>query len=126
MSLRQAVQDLSGLPEELLKAGLEAILEQAGLIRDIAQVNAHVKTGSYRDSIRVERGGIGAKRAKVFVRAGGYVVNPKTGKLVNYAVFLEKKYHTVGNAFNEVRPQIADVIKRFCLTRIKHEEVNIH
>lgn len=121
-SLKQAVADLEGLPDKLFEAALEAILEQAELIKGLAQVHVRVDTGSLRDSGRVERGGQGARWAKVSVRFGGYVVNPRTGRLVDYARIIEDRYPYLKPAVDAVRPQVAGVIRRYCLQHVKDVE----
>ncbi|NIO40021.1 MAG: hypothetical protein GTO41_07415, partial [Burkholderiales bacterium] len=84
-SLEVLKRDLARLPEDMLDWAFDVLMQQAGLMRDLAQVYVNVETGSLRDSIRVERGGEGERWRRVRVRAGGYIVNPRTGKLVNYA-----------------------------------------
>lgn len=121
-NLKTAVHDLNGLPDKLLEGALQAILEQAELIKGFAQVNVRVETGSLRDSGRVERGGKGARWAKVSVRFGGYVTNPKTGRLVDYARIIEDHYPYLRPAVDAVRPQTADVIRRYCLQHVKEVE----
>ena len=106
----------------MLAGALEAILEQARLIKGLAQVRVRVETGSLRDSGRVERGGQGKHWAKVSVRFGGYVANPKTGRLVDYARVIEVRYPYLAPAVAEVRPQIAAVIRRYCLASVEDVE----
>jgi len=86
----------------------EVVISKAGLMRDIWKTIAAVDTGSYRDSIRIQRVGVG--RVKITVRAGGYIVNPKTGRLVDYAGWLELRYHFGQQAFNEVYMTVAHAI----------------
>jgi len=66
---------------------LKAVAED---VKKEAKELVPVDTGALRDSIRVI---VTAKTAgnitRVGVRAGGYEVNPKTGKLVDYAVSVE-------------------------------------
>jgi HK97 gp10 family phage protein len=108
---------LAMLPEKMTEHGFEALLQQAHLIVGLAQVGAPVKTGAGRDTIRVERGGEGARWRQVSIRMNGYVINPDTGKLVNYMQYQEfGTKHMVPKLFlthaiMEVRPTIADMIK---------------
>lgn len=104
-------QKLANLPEKMLEWAFEVLMKQAELMKGIWQVIAAVDTGSYRDSVRIERGGEGLHWRQVRVRAGGYVVNPKTGRLVDYAQHLEARYHFGQAAFQQVRYVIADMIK---------------
>lgn len=68
----------------------EALDEIAGNIITDAKSYVAVDTGSLQKSIRKQ---VYAKPAhnvrKIGVRAGGYVRNPKTGRLVDYAVYQE-------------------------------------
>jgi hypothetical protein len=102
---------LAVLPEKMLEYAYQVMMEQAHLIVGLAQVNVPVDTGSLRDSIRVERGGEGLNWRQIKVRAGGYVVNPKTGKLVNYAIYQELKTGFLRLAVEEVKPTIAGMIE---------------
>jgi len=102
--------DLATIPEKLNDWTFEALMEGARLIAGLWQVYIRVDTGSARDSIRVERGGIGKNWREVKVRGGGYVVNPKTGRLVDYMAIIEEKYGAGQQAFEEGAPQIAAMI----------------
>lgn len=102
---------LANLPEKMLEYAYEVIMQQAHLIVGLAQVYVPVDTGSLRDSIRVERGGESLHWRQVKVRAGGYVTNPKSGRLVNYAAIIEAKYPFMRPAVDEVTPTIAGMIE---------------
>jgi hypothetical protein len=104
-------EDIARLPEKMLEFAFEVLLQQAELMKGLAQVYVPVDTGSLRDSIRVERGGEGEAWRRVRVRSGGYVTNPKTGRLVNYAAIVEAKYPYMRPAFDEVKATIAEMIK---------------
>ena len=104
-------QKLANLPENMLDWAFEVLMTQAELVKGLAQVYVPVDTGSLRDSIRVERGGESLNWRQVRVRAGGYVTNPKTGKLVNYAAVVEAKYPFMRPAFEEVKSTIGEMIK---------------
>jgi len=97
----------------------EAIMQVAQLMSGLAKVHVRVDTGSLRDSIRVERGGQGMHWREVRVRAGGYIVNPKTGRLVNYAAAVEAKYPYMRPAWREVQPEALAIINRVCLDQIQ-------
>ena len=111
-------RDLMEIPDRLLDGAFEALMDVAYLILGIAQVRVRVETGSLRDSGRVERGGKGKDWAVVRVRFGGYVTNPKTGRLVDYAVYVEAKYPYLKPAGNEVQPQLDSIIRRKCLAEV--------
>lgn len=110
-------QKLAELPEKMTEAAYQIMMEQAHLIVGLAQVYCPVDTGSLRDSIRVERGGEGKAWREVRVRAGGYVTNPETGRIVNYARFQEEgtRYiigiHFLSDAVEQVRPTIEEMIR---------------
>lgn len=123
MSLNLVKQHLAEVPDKLLEGGEEALVEVADLMVGIWKVTARVDTGSYRDSVRRERGASSPGTKVMRVRAGGYIINPKTGRLVNYAAYLEARYHTGKNAFNQIREQLDSVIRRMCLARLKQIEV---
>ncbi len=107
----RAKKDLGDLPQKMLEWASEVLHQQADLMVGLAKVYVNVDTGSLRDSIRRESGGEGLHWRRVRVRAGGYVTNPKTGKLVNYAAVVEVKYPYMRPAWEEVKPTIAEMIK---------------
>ena len=102
---------LANLPEKMLEWALEVLMAKAHLMVGYAQLTVNVDTGSLRDSIRVERGGEGLHWRQVKVRAGGYITNPKTGKLVNYAWIQEMRTRFLSSAVAEVTPTIAAMIE---------------
>ncbi len=104
-------EKLAQLPEKMLEWAFEVLMRQAELMKGYAQVYVPVDTGSLRDSIRVERGGEGLNWREVKVRAGGYVRNPRTGRLVDYAVYVENRFGFMRAALEVVRPTIAEMIK---------------
>jgi HK97 gp10 family phage protein len=114
---------LATVPEKMLDFAMEVILSQAHLMVGLAQINVPVDTGSLRDSIRVERGGEGQGWRQVRVRAGGYVTNPKTGRLVNYSNFVEFGTRKMSAqpymrpAWEEVKPTILEMLKSHVVER---------
>ena len=112
-------EDVAAIPNKLLEGAEEAIMEVAHLMAGLAQVHVRVDTGSLRDSIRVERGGRTMHWRQVKVRAGGYITNPRTGKIVNYAAAVEVKYPYMRPAWEQVRPQAEEIIRRVCLSHVK-------
>ena len=86
VGLRELEDKLSNLEEKLTNALAEALEEIAGKIRDDAKSFVPVDTGSLRKSIRVEKEG----NLQVSVIAGGGgVINPRTGREVDYAGYVE-------------------------------------
>jgi len=111
-------QRLAELPEKMLDAAFEELDQQAELMKGLAQTFVRVDTGSLRDSIRKERGGIGKNWRVVTVRAGGYVTNPRTGRLVNYAVHVEQKYPFMRPAWEQIRGNVESLIQRRVVERV--------
>ena len=78
------------LPEAFKKSLEEALDKTAKDARDRAKQLVPVDTGSLQKSIRVERHAWPAGNIiYTGIRAGGYVVNPRSGKLVGYARHVE-------------------------------------
>ena len=109
---------LAELEENLADWAFEALLEQAEVMKGYWQIFVRVETGAARDSIRVERGGEFKNWKQVKVRGGGYVVNPKTGRLVDYMWALELRYGAGHSAFMIVKPTIALMIEEKVVSRI--------
>lgn len=78
-------------------------------ITDLAKKLVPVDTGSLRRSIRKERGkgAGGGLYSEWRVRAGGYVRNPKTGRLVDYASYVE-----YGTSHMYPRPFMRPAVRR--------------
>jgi len=105
-------QDLAELPEKMLEAAYEVLLERARLMQGLAQVYVRVDTGSLRDSIRVERVAPAYHTHRIVrVRAGGYVTNPKSKKIVDYAAAVEARYPYMRPAWEQVSGDIEEMIK---------------
>lgn len=85
------------IEEGLDPALAEDLMAIAKLIVEQARTNQapHIDTKTLWKSIRRERVG----KLAVRVRAGGYFVNPKTGKLVDYAFWHERDYPFLAPAF---------------------------
>ena len=127
MSIQLDVSDtyvkdkLATLPEKMLEYAFEVLMEQAHLMVGLAQVYCPVETGSLRDTIRVERGGEGLNWRQVKVRAGGYITNPKSGRIVNYAVYVESQQPFMQPAFDEVKPTIAEMLRAGVVQKVGAE-----
>ena len=68
----------------------DALKDNAVKIRDFAKQIVPVDTSSLKRSIRVQR--FAKKKGKFLttgVSAGGYIINPKTGRRVDYASYVE-------------------------------------
>lgn len=111
-------QKLANLPEKMLEYAFEVMLKQAELVKGLWQIYIRVETGSARDSIRVERGGEGLHWRQVKVRGGGYIINPKTGRRVDYMAIIEMKYGAGRMAFEEVKPTIAGMIESHVVEKV--------
>jgi HK97 gp10 family phage protein len=84
--LTELEKKLTGLEEKLTEALSEALDEIAGKIRDDARDLAPVDTGALRRSIRTEKKG---KLEVLVIAGGGGVTNPRTGREVDYAGYVE-------------------------------------
>jgi hypothetical protein len=117
--------NLATLPEKMLDYALEVMMDQAHLMVGLAQVYCRVDTGSLRDSIRVERGGEGLGWRQVRVRAGGYIINPKTGRFVDYAGVVEAKYPFMRPAYDEVAPTIKTMLETGVVAKLGMSESGV-
>ena len=115
-------RDIAAIPEKMMEGVEEAIMDCARLVLGLAQVHVRVETGSLRDSGRIERGGQGMYWRQIRVRFGGYVTNPKTGRLVDYAAIIEQRYPYLKPAVHEAMPEMRMVINRVCLDHIAELE----
>jgi len=100
-------QKLARLPEEITEDGMLAINDGADFFVMVWKNNALVDTGTYQKSIRKQR----TKDQVISVRAGGYFVNPKTGRICDYASYLEANYHIGRISFEMVRSYIINLIR---------------
>jgi len=86
VGLKELEDKLSNLDVKLSKALDEALNEIAEKIRDDAKSFVPVDTGALRKSIRIEKKG---KLQVSIVAGGGGVINPRTGREVDYAGYVE-------------------------------------
>lgn len=112
-------QRLAEVPDKLLEGGEQALVEVADLMVSYAQVGVRVDTGSLRDSIRRERGVDSPHHRVMRVRAGGYIINPRTGKMVDYAAVVETKFPYMRPAWLQVQGQVEEIIRRMCLAQLQ-------
>lgn len=116
---------IAELPEKMLNYAFEVLLKQAELIKDLAKVYCPVDTGSLRDSIRIERGGEDKQWRQVRIRMNGYIINPKTGKRVNYGQYQEFGTRYIApklfltQAVLEVQPTIAGMIEANVVQKVQ-------
>jgi len=112
------VQTLYEVSEEGRKETVQQLETAAEMIRDEAKVLCPVNTGSLQRSIRIWRREAMDTLASVGVSAGGYIVNPKTGRTVDYAHHVE--YGTsrmiarpfMRPAFEMVKPLIIAIVSQ--------------
>ena len=110
---------LAELPNKMEKAGMEALDEGASFMVTMAKTYVRVDTGTLQKSIRKERGGSGKGWRVVRVRAGGYFVNPKTGRLCDYAHWVEMNYPYMRPAYETVRNYIRNLIRDGVLREVQ-------
>ena len=111
---------IAQIPDKLLEGAEQAIMETANLVLGLAQVYVNVDTGALRDSGRIERGGEGLTWKEVKVRFGGYATNPRTGKLVDYAMYVERRYHYLQRAVNDANPEMLALVNRICFHNLQN------
>ena len=110
-------QKLARLPEHMEQAALQALDEGADFIKMQAKILVRVDTGTLQKSIRKMR----TRDRVVSVRAGGYFVNPKTGKVCDYAHWVEMNYPYMRPAFDSARKYIIDLIRQRVVEAIYSE-----
>ena len=100
------------MPQAFSDSLTEALLNTAQDGKKRAKELSPVDTGAMRDSIRVER--LAREAGKILytgIRAGGYIRNPRTGRFVDYASFVE--YGTSRQAPQPfMRPAVIWAMKR--------------
>ena len=110
---------IAQIPERLLEGAEQAVIETAYLVLGLAQIYVNVDTGALRDSGRIERGGEGLTWKEVKVRFGGYATNPRTGKLVDYAVHVERRYGYLARAVADANPEMLAIVNRICFHNLE-------
>lgn len=101
--------DIATLEYNINIAAEEALNQICDLIVSYAKFYAPVETGSLRDSIRRESGG--EQWLTKRVRAGGYIINPKTGRFVDYAGYVESKTPFMQPAVDQIQPEINLIVE---------------
>lgn len=86
--LDRVLGKLEKLAEAFPEAAEEGVNQVAQLMCDVAKDLVPVDTGALQRSLRVEKR-TEAEKFTAIVAAGGVTVNPKTGRLVDYAHFVE-------------------------------------
>jgi hypothetical protein len=109
--MAKIVQLVHELPDFVDKEVEEVLRRNIELFKGLAQVYVRVDTGSLRDSIRIERGGVGKRWHVYSLRAGGYVTNPRTRRRVDYAAVVEAKYPFMSPAWEQVKPALEEELK---------------
>jgi hypothetical protein len=101
--------DIAALPEKMSKAACVSLNEGLNFVVMMAKILVLVDTGTLQKTIRKERGGRG--RCVYRVRAGGYFTNPKTGRLCDYAHWVEMNYPYLAPAIKMGDSYIKNLIK---------------
>jgi len=83
------IQRLSRINEQGKLETIRALEKAAEMVRDEAKALCLIDTGSLQRSIRTFKREVSGVLCSVGVSAGGYVVNPKTRRTVDYASFVE-------------------------------------
>ncbi len=88
--VEQVKRNFTTLSTGIDRAAVRVLKKIAADVKDEAKELVPVDTGALQKSIRViTTAKVAGNITRVGVRAGGFVVNPKTGKLVNYAIPIE-------------------------------------
>lgn len=113
------------LPKAFDDSVTAALNEAAEMAKNRAKQSVPVDTGALRDSIRVERFARPAGNITYTgVRAGGYIRNPKTGRFVDYASYVEygtsrqRPQPFLRPALNHVIKKIPDLFYRELAKRV--------
>lgn len=118
LELSPTKQQIAELPEQMMEGAWEEIIQLMTTMKGFAQVFVLVDTGALRDSIRVERGGKGKGWRVIRLRAGGYVINQKTGRLVDYACIIERKHSYICRAWYLLCSNVENLIRRGVLRKV--------
>jgi len=103
----------------MLEAGFKALDDCADIMVDIAKRMVPVDTGTLQKSIRKEIARTRDPKKKVIiVCAGGNLINPKTGRLCDYASFVEARHPFMAPAFETVKPVIEERIRNAVVARV--------
>lgn len=94
--------------EELDPELQRVLLEHAEMMKMLARTYQapHIDTKSLWKSIRVEN----IRRHHIAIRSGGYIVNPKTKRLVDYAGYHEARFPFMRPAYKHVSPMLEQAI----------------
>lgn len=88
--VEQVKRNFNALTKGMNPAALRVLRDVAKDVKKEAKELVPVDTGALKASIRlIVTAATAGNITRVGVRSGGYEVNPKTGKIVNYAVFVE-------------------------------------
>lgn len=116
--VKPLIQRLHETCEETKKETTKALHTCATTVRDRAKILCPTDTGNLKRSIRIGRRERNGPIYSIGVSAGdASVINPKTGKIVNYAKFVEygtshmKAQPFMRPALALVRPLIAAIIR---------------
>ena len=97
----------TAMPKAFEESVFEALDKTADDARDRAKQLVPVDTGSLKKSIRKEKRAMPAGNIiYTGIRAGGYIVNPKTRRLVDYAIPVE-----YGSSRNRPQPYMRPAMK---------------
>jgi len=99
-------QQIAELKDLLTDAPITILINRGLQIVDLARSYVRVDTGALRSDIRMEIRRQGAGGASVSIAAGGTQINPKTGKIVDYAQAIETKYPFIYPAISSIAPMI--------------------
>lgn len=108
-------QQLARLPNDFDAAAKEALEEAGDFMKMVAKALVLVDTGTLRKTIRKERGA----ENTLTVRAGGYFINPKTGKICDYATYVEIRSPFMQPAYDMTKPFLKQKIREKVLEQAR-------
>lgn len=111
--------DLVRVLEKTLPHEIDIVKEIAGTktaedAKERAKRNVPVDTGALRRSIRLERIRKKGKTVSIGISAGGFVRNPRTGNIVDYAAYVE-----FGTRFQRPQPFLRPAMQWAMRNRLK-------
>jgi len=110
---------LKKMPDKVREQAQDKLLTYAHKVKNVAYMMVPVKTGSLQKSIRVEVYSLPAGYlVKLGIRAGGYVVNPESRRIVDYAGYVEygtrkmKAQPFMRPAIEFYKPELSKVLRQ--------------
>lgn len=114
--LRTLQKDIATFNNNISDKAFNLILEKALRIQRLAQALVRVATGTLRSDIRVEIRTNNQDIVTIAIVAGGTQINPRTGRICDYAAIVEQKYPFMQPAFSAINSSIPSELKGLVAT----------